>query len=402
MRYMIPIFQHITGQTAGHLPQLRDHLLSQVRTGSREIDILQWMTGTALELVGQGGLGYSFDALNPNSKNEYGAAAKLLAPILFGLSLPRQFLPWFRMLGPHSLQKLVAKRIPSRRFQKLLNIVEVIDKTSKKIFTEKTTALAKGDDAVAHQVGEGRDIMSVLLKANMEASAEDKLQDEELLGQMNTILFAAMDTTSNALCRIFQLLSQNQDVQDKLRAEIVQAREATKVSWITTICTRSRIWTPWAPLSFISRTARADTILPLGTPVQGEDGSMITELFVPKNTDAIISIIGTNRNPSLWGADAREWKPERWLSPLPESVTSSKVPGVYANLMTFLGGGRSCIGFKFSQLEMKVVLSTLLPVFRFSPAKEYIVWRLGGIANPTVEASGLDTPAMPMQLSIVN
>ena len=38
-------------------------------------------------------------------------------------------------------------------------------------------------------------------------------------------MFAAMDTTSNALCRILWLLSKNQDVQDKLRAEIREAKQ---------------------------------------------------------------------------------------------------------------------------------------------------------------------------------
>jgi hypothetical protein len=32
------------------------------------------------------------------------------------------------------------------------------------------------------------------------------------------------------------------------------------------------------------------------------------------------------------GPDALEWKPERWLTPLPESIMESKVPGVYAHL----------------------------------------------------------------------
>ena len=32
-----------------------------------------------------------------------------------------------------------------------------------------------------------------------------------------------MDTTSNALSRILQLLSENQDVQDKMRAELLEA-----------------------------------------------------------------------------------------------------------------------------------------------------------------------------------
>ena len=30
--------------------------------------------------------------------------------------------------------------------------------------------------------------------------------------------------------------------------------------------------------------------------------------------------------------DALEWKPERWLSPLPESIMDSKIPGIYSHL----------------------------------------------------------------------
>lgn len=42
---------------------------------------------------------------------------------------------------------------------------------------------------------------------------------------LSTLIFAAMDTTSSALSRILYLLSHNQDVQDKLRKEITEARE---------------------------------------------------------------------------------------------------------------------------------------------------------------------------------
>ena len=39
----------------------------------------------------------------------------------------------------------------------------------------------------------------------------------------STLVFAATDTTSNALSRIFQLLAEHPDVQDKMRAELTEA-----------------------------------------------------------------------------------------------------------------------------------------------------------------------------------
>ena len=40
----------------------------------------------------------------------------------------------------------------------------------------------------------------------------------------SSILFAAMDTTSNVMSRILHLLAQHPDVQHKLRLEIEEAR----------------------------------------------------------------------------------------------------------------------------------------------------------------------------------
>ena len=78
-------------------------------------------------------------------------------------------------------------------------------------------------------------------------------------------------------------------------------------------------------------SARKDIILPLSKPIIGRDGTSIREIVVPKNTEIVISILGANRNPDIWGEDAYEWKPERWLSPLPDNVIQAHFPAVYSN-----------------------------------------------------------------------
>ena len=73
-------------------------------------------------------------------------------------------------------------------------------------------------------------------------------------------------------------------------------------------------------------------VLPLSEPIRGVDGTWIKEIPVPEDTRIIVNIRGCNRSKAIWGDDADEWKPERWLSPLPDSVADARVPGVYSNL----------------------------------------------------------------------
>ena len=49
-----------------------------MRDGPKNIDILSWMGRTALELIGQAGLGYSFDPLVEDREDPYGQAVKAL------------------------------------------------------------------------------------------------------------------------------------------------------------------------------------------------------------------------------------------------------------------------------------------------------------------------------------
>lgn len=72
--------------------------------------------------------------------------------------------------------------------------------------------------------------------------------------------------------------------------------------------------------------------MPLKWPVMGVDGSEVPEIAVPKDTDIVISIFGANRDRRIWGPDVDEWKPERWLESMPQSLADAHMPGVYASM----------------------------------------------------------------------
>ncbi|PPQ65281.1 hypothetical protein CVT26_000241, partial [Gymnopilus dilepis] len=406
MREMVPTFYSVAYK-------LRNTLVGKVDKGPQEIDVLFWMTRTALELIGQSGLGYSFDPLTEDAvAHPYSISTKQFVPVSFKLLFPRTyFLATISKIGTPKFRRWLVNIVPWKTLHHLRDICDIVHNTSVEIFESKKRALASGDKALEAQIGQGKDILSILMRANMTASAGDSLTEAELLGQMSSLTFAAMDTTSSALSRILWLLSTHPDVQDKLRQEIAEARkqhgdlaydDLVSLPYLDAVCRETLRVYP--PVSTVTRTTRQDVVMPLSKPIQGLDGKEMHEVLVPNNTNVIIGILAANRNPEIWGPDSYEWKPDRWLKPLPESVIDAHLPGIYSHLMTFIGGSRACIGFKFSQLEMKVVLFLLVESFKFSlPKDKEIVWQMAGIASPTLKSEigkGKETPRSKLPLIV--
>lgn len=200
-------------------------------------------------------------------------------------------------------------------------------------------------------------------------------------------------------------LSHHQDAQERLREEIQQATAElseldydalSSLPYLDAVCRETLRLYP--PVTFVTRTAREDIILPFSRPVKGNDGKDMHEVLVPKNTNVTVSILSSNRDPEIWGDNTLQWKPERWLSPLPQSVIDAEVPGVYSQQMTFIGGGRACIGFKFSELEMKTVLCALVQTFKFTPTQE-IEWTMQ-VSSPNVKGS--EDTELPLRVEMIS
>ncbi|KAF9057840.1 cytochrome P450 [Panaeolus papilionaceus] len=326
--------------------QLQNTMLQIAKEGPVEVDVMEWMTRTAMELIGQSGLGYSFDSLVEGSQpHPYAIAAKPLVPLSSSKAVVfTTFLPFLSSIGTPKFQRFIVNQLAKivQPVRMMRDIVDVLHKTSIEIYESKKQALREGDEAVAAQIGRGKDIISILMKANIHASDGDRLSETELIGQITSLTFAATDTTSTALARTIHLLSEHKDVQDRLREELKQSRidnngqdlsydTLVQLPYLDAICRETL------------RFARQEMALPLSNTIKGNDGSMLSEITVPKGTDVFISIITSNRNVDLWGPDAHEWKPERWLQPLPEELVKARIPGIYSRMMTFLGGGRSCM-----------------------------------------------------------
>lgn len=212
------------------------------------------------------------------------------------------------------------------------------------------TLLREKQHAMNEKTADQKDIIAIIMRSG-------NFSDEYLTSQLLTFLAAGHDTTASALTFASWVLATNQGIQDKLRKECIDTLAGRKVDdidaetfdgmkYLNAVCNETlRLW-PTVPVT--ARHAIVDT--------------RIGDTYVPKHMHVCISPWAINRLPSLWGADAEECRPERWIEgPL---AATGGAKSQHASL-TFLHGPRSCIGQSFARLEMRCVLATLVMRFRF-------------------------------------
>ncbi|KLO13664.1 cytochrome P450 [Schizopora paradoxa] len=347
-----PVFsvQHMRGLVPVLYPiayELRDVFVKKIKSGQNVIDVFHWTSLAALEFIGRGGLGHAFDALNLYKKNEYNEYIKAAISTMTSMAPVMALLPYIGNIGPAWFRRKIVDWTPSKTIHKLRDIVDVMHSTSVGIYRRKKAALEMGEDALMSEVANGKDIMTILY-------AQAKLRKEV------------------------------NDAREKYGGQDLDYDELMSLPYLDAICRETLRLHP--PTGVVWREAVQDTVLPMRHPMKLVGSKEeVTSLPLKKGTKVIISILNANRSKEIWGEDAAEWKPERWLNPLPDSVAKAKLPGVFSNMMTFVGGGRACIGFKFAELEMKMLLFVLLESFSFSIEDGMdITWSFKVIKQPSV------------------
>ncbi|EKM58163.1 uncharacterized protein PHACADRAFT_252249 [Phanerochaete carnosa HHB-10118-sp] len=443
LRELLPIIQPIANEMASVFTK---HVPADGTT--TELDVMPWLSRGAQEYISQACFGWTFNALDLDKRNTYSEAARRYTPAALRVSWLRPYLPFIVKIFPLSWRTKMLEWYPGEDMKNFVYILDVMYKTSKRIFGEKKKALEGGLEGKANvitsgksegdmgPVMQGKDIMSILLNANASSNQADRLTDSELMGQMSTLLFAGFETTTYAISRILWVLASHPEAQARIRSEVKVAKErylsqgfSTVAAWhdaslsyddLTALPYLDAVIREtlrvYPPSSVHFRMASQDTTLPLQYPVNSVDGKPVDAIPIKKGTQILVSIIASNHSKEVWGEDASEWKPERWLNladnEMPKGITDSvKYPGVYCGMMTFLGGPRGCIGFKFSEMEAKQVLATLLPRLHFAlPSavdengnRKEVYWKMSGPQIPVIRPPFGDgtTAQVPLDVRLV-
>ena len=319
------------------------------------VEIREWASRATLDIIGVAGMGKDFDSIT-NPANELNETYRKI----FGKNRNAQIVQLLLNLLPPWL----AASLPLKRNDEIGHAIRTIKTVAASLVAEKREKLKSGE---AH----GTDILSVAMESG-------GFSDADLVNQLMTFLAAGHETTASALTWAVYCLCRNPDVQTRLRAEIrselsdalqphgtMNSTEIDRLPYLNAVLQETMRIFPPVPLTL--REAAHDTT------IQGQ--------FVPAGVTVVISPWAINTSKHLWGPDAREFNPERWLKP--GAANSGGAESNYA-IGTFLHGPRSCIGKDFAKAEFACLVAALVGRFELAfEDPDYVLGIQGGItASP--------------------
>ncbi|XP_006404786.2 alkane hydroxylase MAH1 isoform X2 [Eutrema salsugineum] len=176
--------------------------------------------------------------------------------------------------------------------------------------------------------------------------------DEKFLRDMIlSFMIAGRDTTGSALTWFFWLLSKNPQATAKIRQEIntklsprtndgseidsFNHQELSKLVYLHGALYEALRLYP--PVPFQHKSPTKPDVLPSGHRVDA-------------SSKIVFCLYSLGRMKTVWGEDAAEFKPERWIS---ESGRSIHVPSF--KFLSFNAGPRTCLGKDVAMTQMKTV-----------------------------------------------
>jgi cytochrome P450 len=293
--------------------------LDQVREIA-EKRISDWDTGQRLKLHDEMEA-ISFASImrvvfGEHSDDSHGELRELIPEMMDRCDSPFTLMPWFR--------RELAGGSP---YGRLMKVLTRIDEVLFEIIAER-----RADPMTQFR----DDTVSLLIRAGHEDGSP--LTDDEVRDEVLTMIMAGYETTTSGCAWALERLLRSPDKLARLTEEMMEGGNDT--AYLDAVVKETLRIRPVVPV--VGRHVRAPIEL---------DGYVI-----PAGTTLMVSIYLIHTDPEVY-PEPNEFRPERFLNGTPEG--GAWIP--------FGGGVRRCMGARFAELEMKVVLTQVLSSARLRP-----------------------------------
>jgi cytochrome P450 len=304
----------LPGMGAAHAAQFVEEVREITQT-----HLSRWKVGQRLNIQDEMEA-ISFDSImrvvfGEHSEGTHPELRRLIPEMMDRCDSPFTLMPWFRReLGG------------STPFARLMRTLDEIDSLLFEIIAQRRL-----DPMTQFR----EDVVSLLLRAEHEDGTA--LNDREVRDEVLTMIMAGYETTTSGCAWAIERLLRSPEALARLTAEVEAGTDSGYMNAVVKESLRAR---PVVPV--VARHLRADVEL---------DGYTI-----PAGSTLMVSIYLIHNDPSHY-PEPEKFRPERFLDRAHDG--GAWIP--------FGGGVRRCLGARFAELEMKVVLAQVLASARLKP-----------------------------------
>ncbi|KAJ7325896.1 cytochrome P450 [Mycena albidolilacea] len=334
-----PVFQKVA-QAITHKLELSDRA---------SIDIVPPLTVATMTAIAEAALGYSMDELG----EEYVAATTEILAVSSIQTAGHILTDAIGVYLPKWLLR-AAMRLPTKTFKAARKTIRLARQIGAQVVREKQDLVQQGNSSLRLR-------LSWLRVSNIQSNSHTRF--------LTLVLFAGQETTTKTIALGLWELAKDPKFQEMLRAEIHSSlgeaghRNGTydEMPLLNAFIKETLRFYPAE--AFTERIVVHDTVIPLSESITTSTGEQMSQIPVTKGQIVIVGIASYQRLESRWGADADKFRPSRWLD---GSILNPDPVGPYANLLTFLSGPHTCLGWRFAILEMQAVICELVGKFAFA------------------------------------
>ncbi|GMS94683.1 hypothetical protein PENTCL1PPCAC_16858 [Pristionchus entomophagus] len=324
----------------------------------KEFDIYPYMKRCTLDVICDTAMGKDLDSLHHPEQPYVKSISKLMT-----LGMNASMLP--------HLWNSFGRWVTGWQKEHDINVQTAHDFT-KGVISERMELLERGE------VDANKKAFLDMLIAEKDRS---NLSMDDIREEVEIFMFAGHDTTSAALGWTLWCLSHHQDMQERAFQEV---REIFGDD-VDRDCTKDDL----TRMPYLDRCIKES--LRLFPPVPFVIRHLEEELqtgpyLLPRGSSLVIAPYMVHRNERIYPRP-EVYDPDRFL---PENSTG-RHPYDY---IPFSAGPRNCIGQKFAQYQLKIIVSSLLRTFRFRSEREFnsvsllseVVLKAGEGINVVIEA----------------
>lgn len=196
----------------------------------------------------------------------------------------------------------------------------------------------------------------------------DVVSDRQLLAYLFMNINAGSDTIASTIRAVFYYLLKNPTTLDTLLNELKRAHDVSKLSLPLPT------WTECQNLPYLNAVIKEALRLnpALALPMERivpYPGLNINFEYLPPGTIVGINPWVLHRDTRIFGEDAEDWNPGRWLT-----GDKEKVKYMDQHILSFGAGKRTCLGRNIAMLELTKLVPAVLMRYQMRLAEEGREW----------------------------